>query len=229
MPADPTVMILLNFSGRNYRSIPSVIGLRQIFPVHPASMQKRSLESFIGSYYYVFFWQPSRMLIDLFSVLFHNIFSKMSIDTALDTNGMAYPSKEFYMENNQDFPEKNDVILELIKQILGMTDGERRNLLAQLAKIPVKELSLGEREDFRRKYDQTITFSTQNRQYRAYCKDISSGGIFIQTSEIFQLGQLVTLEIPFSDGKEAIKVPAEIVRVNTDGIGLKFMKKEARL
>lgn len=153
----------------------------------------------------------------------------MSIDTAFDTNGMAYPSKEFYMENNQDFPEKNDVILELIKQILGMTDGERRNLLEQLAKIPVTELSLGEREDFRRKYDQTITFSTQNRQYRAYCKNISSGGIFIQTSEIFQLGQLVILEIPFSDGKEAIKVPAEIVRVNTDGIGLKFMKKEARL
>ena len=93
----------------------------------------------------------------------------------------------------------------------------------------MKELSLGDREDFRRKYDQTITFSTQNRRYRAFCKDISNGGIFIQTSEMFQLGQLVTLDIPFSDGKESIKVPAEIVRVNPDGIGLKFMKKEARL
>jgi len=133
------------------------------------------------------------------------------------------------MENNQDFPEKNDVTLQLLKQILGMTDGERRDLLEQLEKMPVKELSLGDRDDYRRKYDQTITFQTQNRQYRAYCKNISNGGIFIQTSEIFQLGQLVTLDIPFSDGKESIKVPAEIVRVNSDGIGLKFMKKEARL
>ena len=133
------------------------------------------------------------------------------------------------MENNQDFPERNDVTLQLLKQILGMTDGERRDLLEQLEKMPVKELSLGDRDDFRRKYDQTITFQTQNRQYRAYCKNISNGGIFIQTSEIFQLGQLVTLDIPFSDGKESIKVPAEIVRVNSDGIGLKFMKKEARL
>ena len=133
------------------------------------------------------------------------------------------------MDNNQDFPEKFDVTLQLLKQILGMTDGERRDLLEQLEKMPVKELSLGDRDDFRRKYDQTITFQTQNRQYRAYCKNISNGGIFIQTSEIFQLGQLVTLDIPFSDGKESIKVPAEIVRVNSDGIGLKFMKKEARL
>ena len=133
------------------------------------------------------------------------------------------------MESNQDFPDKNDVTIQLIKQILGMADGERRDLLEQLGKFPVKELSLGDRNDFRRKYDQTITFSTQNRQYSAYCKDISNSGIYIQTSEIFQLGQLVTLDIPFSDGKESIKVPAEIVRVNPDGIGLKFMKKEAQL
>ncbi len=133
------------------------------------------------------------------------------------------------MENNQDFSEKNDVILQLIKQILEMTDGERLDLLEQLGKVPVKELSLGDRDGFRRMYDQTITFSTQDGQYRALCKDISNGGIFIQTSEIFQLGQLVTLDIPFSDGRDSIKVPAEIVRVNPDGIGLKFMKKEAQL
>jgi hypothetical protein len=131
------------------------------------------------------------------------------------------------MENNQDFSDKNDVILQLIKQILEMTDGERLDLLEQLGTLPVKELSLGDRDGFRRMYDQTITFSTQDRQYRAPCKDISNGGIFIQTSEIFQLGQMVTLDIPFSDGRESIKVPAEIVRVNSDGIGLKFLKKEA--
>jgi hypothetical protein len=133
------------------------------------------------------------------------------------------------MEKNQDFPDKNDVILQLIKQILEMTDGQRLDLLEQLGRIPVKELSLGDRDGFRRMYDQTITFSTQDRQYSALCRDISSGGIFIQTLDIFKLGQLVTLDIPFSNEKESIKVPAEIVRVNPDGIGLKFMKKEAPL
>ena len=130
------------------------------------------------------------------------------------------------MENNEDFPEKNDLILQLIKRILEMTDGQKLALLEQLGKVPVKELSLGERDDIRRRYDQTITFSTQDRQYTALCKDISNGGIFIQTAEMFRLGQLVTLDIPFSHGEASIKVPAEIVRVNPDGIGLRFMKKE---
>lgn len=133
------------------------------------------------------------------------------------------------MENNENFSEKNEIILQLIKRILGMTDGERLDLLEQLGMVPVKELSLGDRDDMRRKYDQTITFSTQNRQYSALCKDISNGGIFIETSEMFQLGQLVTLDIPFSRGEESIKVPAEVVRVNPDGIGLRFMKKKAQL
>jgi Tfp pilus assembly protein PilZ len=133
------------------------------------------------------------------------------------------------MENNENFPEKNEIILQLIKRVLGMTDGERLDLLEQLGMVPVKELSLGDRDDIRRKYDQTITFSTQNRQYSALCKDISNGGIFVETSEMFRLGQLVTLDIPFSRGEESIKVPAEVVRVNPDGIGLRFMKKEAQL
>lgn len=130
------------------------------------------------------------------------------------------------MENNEYYPETNNVILQLMKKILEMTEDERLDLLGQLEKIPMKELSLGERDGTRRTYDQTITFSTQDRQYRALCRNISNGGIFIQTSEIFRLGQLVTLDIPFSDGKESIKVPAEIVRIETEGIGLKFMKKE---
>ena len=130
------------------------------------------------------------------------------------------------MENNDGYPERNDTILQLIKRILEMTDSERLDLLEQLEKVPVRELSLGDRDGFRRVYDQTITFSTQDRRYTALCKDISNGGIFIQTSDMFQLGQLVTLDIPFSNGKESIQVPAEIVRINPDGIGLRFLKKE---
>jgi Tfp pilus assembly protein PilZ len=130
------------------------------------------------------------------------------------------------MENNEYYPETNDVILQLLKKILEMTDEERLHLLGQLERLPIKELSLGERDGVRRTYEQTITFSTQDRRYKALCRNISNGGIFIQTSEIFRLGQLVTLDIPFSDGKESIKVPAEIVRIETEGIGLKFMKKE---
>ena len=130
------------------------------------------------------------------------------------------------MDNYDEQTERNTIILWLMEIILGMTDAERLDLLQKLKEVPIKELSLGDRNDSRKSYDQTITFSTRDRQYRAICKDISSGGVFIMTEEVFQLGQLVTLEIPFSNGKRNISVPAEIVRVNTEGIGLRFMKKD---
>ena len=130
------------------------------------------------------------------------------------------------MEDMADYPHENDIILHLFKKILEMTAAERLDLLEKLEELPARNLSLGERDGVRRIYDQTITFSTLDRQYTAVCKDISNGGIFIQTQDVFQLGQMVTLNIPFSSKNESLKIPAEIVRVDTQGIGLKFLKKE---
>jgi len=130
------------------------------------------------------------------------------------------------MENTEGYPHESDIVLHLIKKILEMTTAERLDLLEKLEELPVKNLSLGERDGVRRLYDQTINFSTQDRQYTAVCKDISNGGVFIQTQDVFRLGQLVSLDIPFSSRNESIKIPAEIVRVDKKGIGLKFLKKE---
>ena len=130
------------------------------------------------------------------------------------------------MEDMADYPHENDIILHLFKKILEMTAAERLDLLEKLEELPARNLSLGERDGVRRIYDRTITFSTLDRQYTAVCKDISNGGIFIQTQDVFQLGQMVTLNIPFSSKNESLKIPAEIVRVDTQGIGLKFLKKE---
>jgi Tfp pilus assembly protein PilZ len=113
-----------------------------------------------------------------------------------------------------------------MEHILNLSDDQRLNLLHKLEEIPLETFSLGERDVARKPYDQTISFYVKNRRYQAVCKDISTGGVFIQTNEIFRVGQIVTLDIPFSDGEQTIQVPAEIVRVDSDGIGLRFIKKE---
>jgi Tfp pilus assembly protein PilZ len=130
------------------------------------------------------------------------------------------------MEDFDEFPQQKGIILQIIERILDMSNEQRLDLLNKLEEVPQHELTLGERNEIRKTYDRTISFYIQNKRYQALCKDISSGGIFIQTSEVFHLGQLVTLDIPFSNGDQSIQVPAEIVRVDTDGIGLRFMKKE---
>ena len=130
------------------------------------------------------------------------------------------------MEDFDDYPEQKDVILQIIERVFNMSDEERLDLLHKLEQGPPNELTLGERNEIRKAYEQTISFFVQNQRYQAVCKDISSGGVFIQTDEVFHLGQTVTLDIPFSNGDQSIKVPAEIVRVDKEGIGLRFMKKE---
>jgi Tfp pilus assembly protein PilZ len=129
------------------------------------------------------------------------------------------------MVDLDEFSSSNTIILRLMERILAMNDEQRLDLLGKLEELPTEDLSLGDRNEVRKGFDKNISFSVQDRKYKAICKDISSGGIFIQTSEVFSMGQTVILNIPFSDGSREIKVPAEIVRVSAHGIGLKFMKK----
>lgn len=129
------------------------------------------------------------------------------------------------MAESEEYSNSNSIILRLMELILAMNDEQRLDLLDKLEEMPVEDLSLGDRNDVRKDFQKDISFSVQDRQYKAICRDISNGGIFIQTNEVFSVGQTVILNIPFSDGSREIKVPAEIVRVSNHGIGLKFMKK----
>lgn len=130
------------------------------------------------------------------------------------------------MADYDEHSNSNSIILRLMELILAMNDEQRMDLLNKLEALPSDDLSLGDRNEVRKEFEKNISFSVQDRKYRAICKDISNGGIFIQTNEVFSVGQTVILNIPFSDGSREIKVPAEIVRVSGQGIGLKFMKKE---
>ncbi len=130
------------------------------------------------------------------------------------------------MANYDEHSNSNSIILRLMERILAMNDEQRLDLLNKLEELPSEDLSMGDRDDVRKGFEKNISFSVHDRSYKAICKDISNGGLFIQTNEVFTVGQAVVLNIPFSDGSREIKVPAEIVRVSNNGIGLRFMKKE---
>jgi len=121
----------------------------------------------------------------------------------------------------------NRLVLQLMALILEMTEDERLDLLMKLEAHSGRDLGLGERSDPRKPYAKPVRLSVRDRTYTGLCKDISNGGIFIETDQVFQVGQIVTLIIPFSDDRRNLNVPAEIVRVSQDGIGLRFLKKTA--
>ncbi len=120
---------------------------------------------------------------------------------------------------------KDSVTIQLIKLILDMSYDRQIALLKQLEEIPVASLEIADRDETRKSYSSTVAFSLKGRSYKGVSDDISAGGMFIKTDDSFKVGQVITVTIPFSDKKEYVRVPAEIVRVREDGIGVKFMKK----
>ncbi len=62
----------------------------------------------------------------------------------------------------------------------------------------------------------------KSRAFNDFIKDISFGGVFIETGETFSQGEEITLTISFSHYSKPFKITGEIVRVAPSGIGVKF-------
>jgi len=102
------------------------------------------------------------------------------------------------MESNGTPLNRYEVQARLIRMIMKMSDTERKELLTKW-------------EQYRR---------PEMRKYPR--KDISSGGVCIQTDGHFFLGQQITLTFTIPKAEEDITVSGEVVRVNTRGIGVRF-------
>lgn len=130
------------------------------------------------------------------------------------------------MNDIDEKSSKESITIRLIKLILDMPYDRQIALLEQLDNTPLTLNDMKNREDPRKAYVNTIVFSAKGQTYNGISQDLSSGGMFIKTDESFAIGQLLMLTIPFMDKtKEAVKVPAEVVRVTDEGIGVKFIKK----
>jgi hypothetical protein len=117
------------------------------------------------------------------------------------------------------------VITRLLRLILDMKEDEQYHLLRQLEDRAFSGETATDRQDTRKPYKTTIEFFSREKKYHGFSRDISSSGMFIITNELFSVGQTVSLKISFANNDRFIKVPAQIVRVTEDGIGVEFLKK----
>lgn len=62
----------------------------------------------------------------------------------------------------------------------------------------------------------------QNRASNHFIKDISLGGVFIETSESFSEGEEIAMTLSFSHHSKPFKITGEIVRSTPNGIGVQF-------
>jgi len=121
--------------------------------------------------------------------------------------------------------DNEDVTVQLIRLILDMPYENQASLLMQLTGKPLIPLETKERDEQRKAFTSGVSFAVQGIEYTGVSEDISSGGMFIKTDASFSLGEIMVLKILSTNRKKQVKIPAEIVRIKEDGIGVRFMKK----
>jgi hypothetical protein len=127
---------------------------------------------------------------------------------------------------SDDVPiEKDTTTVLLVKKIFEMSEEQQYTLLKQLEDPSFFSNGSGERNNARKSYINTIEFETKGRKCKGVSQDISSGGMFIETVESVAVGNTIILNIPYTDNRQRIRVPAEIVRKDSNGIGVEFLKK----
>jgi Tfp pilus assembly protein PilZ len=77
----------------------------------------------------------------------------------------------------------------------------------------------------RKRYYVEVIFSHKKRAYSGSIKNISLGGAFIATSSVnqFDSGDLITLSIPFTDGRNNVKRKGRIQWLNNEGFAIEFI------
>lgn len=78
------------------------------------------------------------------------------------------------------------------------------------------------RKHTRRPYDRFTLFTTQSGIFEGSIKNISSSGVFLMAKSPLEVGQILTLVLPFKNGKD-VKVKGQIVWTNDEGFGIKFL------
>jgi Tfp pilus assembly protein PilZ len=117
------------------------------------------------------------------------------------------------------------ITVSLIRKILDMTPEQQLSLYRQLEDMPAAEVHITEREEIRKSFKKTIQFTLKDQAFNGVSQDISAGGMFIMTEGAFSVGQMITIQIPLADKSKHLKVPARIVRIKPEGIGVEFLRK----
>lgn len=76
----------------------------------------------------------------------------------------------------------------------------------------------------RKNYNSDVIFALKGMSFAGTLRDISMGGAFVMTLAVNQVykGDLITISIPFTDGKKNIKKRARVLWTSGEGFAVEF-------
>ena len=114
--------------------------------------------------------------------------------------------------------DKSEVLTRLHELIKNMSREEQQSLLNELEERLLEKKRKHERKSFLT----TIDYSNEKGSYRDFIKDISLGGLFIETRTSFSIGEIISMTLLLPEYNKKIKIEGEVVRIDKQGIGVKF-------
>ena len=127
---------------------------------------------------------------------------------------------------------KSETTIRLIEQILNLPANAQQNLLKDLENENAKKKhpeKLKKHSKELRKHPRKASLiatdcSTHDVCFINFIQDISNGGVFIESNAPFYIGQEIKMNFSLPEVEDTIAVGGEIVRVDSQGIGVKFIK-----
>jgi len=114
----------------------------------------------------------------------------------------------------------------VVEYVRGMPQGERDILLRDLFEEELE--SRGERVFKRVPVFTSVNYAVEGRAYQDFVRNVGAGGVFIETSEHFSVGQSVSLTFSLPNYSRVIKITGEIMRTTPKGVGVEFKVAERR-
>ena len=115
-------------------------------------------------------------------------------------------------------------------QELGITDqliGRIKRMSLERQAQLLKELDEGKdsvlRQHDRKIFFMTVDYIVDDKYFRDFIQDMSSSGVFINTSQTFSLGKTILMTFMSPDNQQPFKINGEAVRVTPEGVGVKFI------
>ena len=127
---------------------------------------------------------------------------------------------------------KDRIDTELFKLIVDMSEEEKAQLMMQLEAIseeyqPIQTLDLDADESFMRENPRKICLISvkceiDGRSFKSHLIDISRLGAFIESNDLFPVGQKILLDFKLPNYHEVFRLDGRIARSGPKGIGVKF-------
>jgi hypothetical protein len=86
---------------------------------------------------------------------------------------------------------------------------------------------LNERRHPRKQFFSHISFHSSNRIYNGNIRNISLGGVYIQSLDTFPTGQKLRLVIPFSRKAKTVRPSGRVIWSDQHGFGFEFKRPKA--